>query len=546
MKKSLKIWNRYHNDAPEEESADMDISILLVDDEAIDLEWLRRRVAGNEQLSLQDVGTAISGFAALKIMEQKRIDLILSDIRMPIMSGMEFARKAKEINPQVHIIFISGHQDFSYAKEAIQLNASGYLLKPVDDSELNDMLILICSKIENERQQNMALSETLSLVNQELLLRWFNEATPGQVEAHIHTILSPLLQQGASVSIIEIDDLAWKLKEKSEEERRLFMNQITLFIRNFALDNNLGSMMTSYDYHYVLLAAVQEEYMTTLLEQLVRQFNETFSCSITIGMGMYTNDIAKLHDSYRQAKAGLSIKWIMGKNRIIQGAFQWSPKQSAASNFEEVVDVMLRAMLEYDLTTIDDCLLQLLNGEKPLTQKNDIYDLIIRITSKLHADLQQMNEHMYEMLKWESHHPIILFEFETVHDILSWLRRRFFELSELLYLKKQRQKRKLIDQITAYIEQRLDQKITLNEVAAHFDFTPNYLGQLFKTETNILFSDYLNQLRMERVCELLKDPAKKIYEIAEQVGYKNIIYFNRQFKQAMGLSPGEYRKKHKI
>ena len=147
---------------------------------------------------MHDVGIAISGFAALKIMEQKRIDLILSDIRMPIMSGMEFARKAKEINPHVHIIFISGHQDFSYAKEAIQLNASGYLLKPVDDGELNDMLIQLCSKIENERKQDISLSETLSLVHQELLLRWFNEPTSGQVETHLHSFLNTIVTRWIS------------------------------------------------------------------------------------------------------------------------------------------------------------------------------------------------------------------------------------------------------------------------------------------------------------------------------------------------------------
>lgn len=524
----------------------MEINILLVDDEAIDLEWLRRRVAGNEHLNLHDVGTAVSGFEALEIMEQKRIDLILSDIRMPIMSGMEFARRAKEINPQVHIIFISGHQDFSYAKEAIHLNASGYLLKPVDDSELSEMLIQLCTKIEDERKQNISLSETLTLVHQELLLRWFNEATPGQVEIHLHNFLTPLLQGGAAVAIIEIDDMEWKINKTAEEERRLLTTSITDFIRNFAQTNNLGTVLTSYDYHFVLLATVQEEYFKSLLEELIQAFNQAFSYSITIGTGMYTMEIDKLHDSYRQAQAALSIKWILGKNRLIQDASVWSPKETMASNLEEIVDRMLQAMLVYDLTMIDDCLLELFSGDKPLTQKNDIYDLIIRITSKLHADLQQMNEHLYEILKWDSHQPFILFQFETVHDILSWLRRRFFELSELLYLKKQRQKRKLIDEITHYVEQRLDQKITLNEVAAHFDFTPNYLGQLFKAETNTLFSDFLNELRMKRVCELLADPTKKVYEIAELVGYKNIIYFNRQFKQSMGISPGEYRKKHKI
>ena len=524
----------------------MDINILLVDDEAVDLEWLRRRVAGNESIPLNDVGIAMSGFAALKIMEQKRIDVILSDIRMPIMSGMEFARKAKEINPHVHIIFISGHQDFSYAKEAIQLNASGYLLKPVDDNELNEMLIKTCAKIEEDRRQDISLSETLTLVNQELLLRWFNETTPGRVETHLYSLLTPLIQGGAAVAIIELDDMAWKMKDMGGEEWRVLTGRMADFIRDFALNNNLGTFMTSYDFHFVLLATVREEYCAALLKDLIQAFNQEFASSITIGSGMYTTEIPKLHDSYRQAQAALSIKWIVGKNRLIQDASEWSPKETIAANLEDQVNRMLQAMLEYDLMTIDDCLIQLFNGDKPLSQKNDIYNLIIRITSKLHADLQQMNEHLYEILKWESHQPIILFQFETVDDIRSWLRRRFFELSELLYLKRQRQKRKLIEEITLYVESRLGQKITLNEVAAHFDFTPNYLGHLFKTETNTLFSDFLNDLRMKHVCKLLEDPTKKVYEIAEQAGYKNIIYFNRQFKQSIGMTPGEYRKKHNI
>lgn len=524
----------------------MDINILLVDDEAIDLEWLRRRVVGNEQLSLNEVGTALSGFAALKIMEHKRIDVILSDIRMPIMSGMEFAKKAKELNPNVHIVFISGHQDFSYAKEAIRLNASGYLLKPVDDIELNEMLVKLCAQIEGERNRDISLSETMTLVNQELLLRWFNESTPGRVETHIYSIVEPLIQDGAAVAIIELDDMALKVKSMTGEEWRSLTNRMADFIRDFAQLNNLGNVMTSYDYHFILLATIREDYYAALLKELIRAFNQEFSASITIGTGMYTRDIDKLHDSYRQAQAALSIKWILGKNRLIQDASEWSPKEMMASNLEDIVNRMLQAMLEYDLMAIDDCLLQLFNEDKPLSQKNDIYDLIIRITSKLHADLQQMNEHLYEILKWESHQPFVLFQFETVDDIRSWLRRRFFELSELLYLKKQRQKRKLIDEITHYVESRLEQKITLNEVAAHFDFTPNYLGHLFKTETNILFSDFLVDLRMKHVCKLLEDPTKKIYEIAEQAGYKNMIYFNRQFKQSIGMTPGDYRKKHKI
>ncbi|WP_083677812.1 response regulator [Paenibacillus sp. FSL R7-0337] len=127
----------------------MSINVLLVDDEAVDLEWLRRRVLFSEH-DIAVVGTANSGFNALKIMEQVRVDIILSDIHMPIMKGTEFARRARQVNPKLKIVFISGDEDFSFAKETIEINASGYLLKPVMDKELYQILGSLCSAIEQE------------------------------------------------------------------------------------------------------------------------------------------------------------------------------------------------------------------------------------------------------------------------------------------------------------------------------------------------------------------------------------------------------------
>lgn len=525
----------------------MDIDILLVDDEAVELEWLKRRVAAHEQVPIRSVRTASSGFEALKLLEQHSIDVVLSDIRMPIMSGMEFVRKAKGINPQVQIAFISGYQDFGFAKEAIQLGAAGYLLKPVDDQELKDLLLTMFHKLEKERNQKVSLTETLSIVKQELLLRWFHEGTPEHIEAHVHGILAPLVQGGSAVAILEIDDLAWKMEGMEEGERHALIMRMTGYVRSFAQEHEIGMVIPGHDHRLVMLTMSQEEAGKELLNRLIQSFHHTFGYTVTVGMGRLATHIEELHGSYLQAKSALSIKWILGKNRLILDASQvWPPKERMAPDVEKVVDSMLQAMLEYDLVAVDDGLLELFGGDRPLFHKNEIYDLIIRIHSKLHAELQQMNEHLYEILQWESHQPFILYQFETVHDVVSWLRRRFFELSELLYLKRQRQKRGLFLKIKEYVEERLGQKITLNEVAAAFGFSPNYLGHLFKTETGQLFSDFLNELRMKRVCELLGDPTKKIYEIAEQAGYKNMVYFNRQFKQYAGLSPGEYRKKHKV
>lgn len=522
----------------------MSINILLVDDEAVDLEWLRRRVLASE-LDIVVAGTANSGFLALKVMEETTIDIILSDIRMPIMSGTEFARRAKQVNPKVKIVFISGHEDFSYAKEAIEINASGYLLKPVEDKDLYAMLGALCEKMEQEREQDRSFSEVLSLVNEELLLRWFEEGAGGAARLHLGNVLGPLLQNGSAVAIIEMDDLEWKQCNLSEEDKRINNRQIAQIIKVFTAEAKLGTLISQRQTRFVILAGVTKERFLLLLEELIQRVAASSDYTVTVGSGWYAFDEEGLHESYQQAQAALSTKWLLGKNRLICDSTEASLHGVPAAYIDKTAERLLEAILQYDLVRIDDCLLELFNKDMRVARK-DVYELIIRVTSSLHAALQQLNENLYELLEWETHQPDMLFQFETIHDILSWLRRRFFELSELLYVKRQRQKRKLIDEIMRYIEEKLEKKITLKEVAAHFDFTPNYLGHLFKEEAGVLFSDYVNDRKTQRVCELLRDPTLKIYEIAERMGYKNIIYFNRQFKQLTGMTPGEYRKKNKI
>ncbi|GMK46543.1 DNA-binding response regulator [Paenibacillus glycanilyticus] len=518
------------------------ITVLLVDDEAIDLEWMRRRVTGSP-LPLQVVGTASSGFEALRLMEDERIDVILSDIRMPIMSGTEFARKAKERNPHVQVVFISGHEDFQYAKEAIQMNASGYLLKPVKDQELHEMLETVYTQVESERKRHSIVTEALSLVNRELMLKWLADATEEHEREHIAPFLHSLLQYGAAAAVIEIDDVEWKIPE---QERRSQVRSISSFIEQFVGDHDGGTVLVSHDQRIVILSPISDDRFNAMLEELVGEVRQSFPVTITAGAGSSARDTEELRESYRQAQAALSAKWLLGKNRLIKDVSGTAREDKLEPNVEENVEEMLNAILDYDLVAIDDRLLKLFDKNESVSQKQYAYDLIIRVTSKLHADLLQQNENLYELLKWDAQKAAVLFQFETIDDILSWLRRRFFELSELLYVKRQKQKRKLFDNIMAFVDERLEQKITLKEVAAFFDFTPNYLSTLFKEETGTLFSDWLNERRMDRVRELLADPCLKVYEIAERVGYKNIIYFNRQFKQFTGMTPGEYRKKHKI
>ncbi|WP_199615878.1 response regulator [Paenibacillus alkalitolerans] len=521
----------------------MAFSVLLVDDESIDLKWMKERIQRFD-LPLRAASAVTSPFAALDVLQRERIDIVLSDIRMPILSGIEFARKAKEILPNVKIVFISGHQDFENAREAIHMGASGYLLKPVDDSELRDMLRNVCEQIEREQEGQRSVSEALSLVNRELLLRWLNELAPSPVDWHLRGFLDPLLKSGCVASLIEIDDLEWKFRK--EEERRMLACNIAKFVDKFASDHHLGMVARVVGDRFLVLSSVPEKRFILLLQELIAQVNRTFKATITVGMGDEAKSPDLLHASYRKAQAALGAKWLLGKNRLVRESPAPSSEQADTPKYNITAEKLLQAILAYDLVTIDDCLLQLFQPAFSSSHRNDVYDLIIRLTSKLHADLLPMNVNLYEIVRWESHQPGVLFEFETLEDVLSWLRKRFFELSELLYRKNQNQKRKLIDDVIRHVTEQGDCMLTLKEVADHFNFTPNYLGQLFKEEAGMRFTDFLQEWRMKRVCALLRDPSMKIYEVADRAGYKNMIHFNRHFKLSSGMTPSEYRKKHRI
>lgn len=264
--------------------------VLLADDEMLDLEGMRAFIPWAE-LGMEVVAAVNSGFAACEVLGSEPIDILVTDIRMPNMTGLELAAKALELQPDISVVFVSGHQDFHYIKQAMSMNAFGYVLKPMDDRELID---------------------SLTKIREHLILKMQRERT-----------------------------------------------------ENAYLELSKGS---------------------------------------------------------RAAEAGAGPDQPPGKEQTKNG--------------------------------------------------------------------------------------------------------------------------KLIESVVADIRGRLHENVTLKDLAVRFSFSPNYLGVLFKEETGRSFNDFVIDLRMEKAKELLRNTRIKIYEVAEQVGYRYLPYFSRQFRETVGTTPLEYRRKH--
>ncbi|REK74942.1 response regulator [Paenibacillus paeoniae] len=518
--------------------------VLLVDDEILDLKGMQTFIPWQE-LGMEVFAAVTNGFAASEVIEREKIDILITDVRMPNMSGLELARKALDLYPTIKIIFVSGYQDFHYVKQALSLNACSYVVKPMDDNELIESLRKLQVDLNEERKQletEQLYKRMFPIVKTEYLLQllegtWDKES----IDSLLDNYQFNQLKWPVRVVVVERDD--WMRKRNVEEN----FDETEL---SNAFWNGLFSLCKDLDIlHY---CRVTDKRMALLIEngmeldKLRDKFNEVSGptpISVTTGVGGAVSQITELKDSYRKAQTALDYKVFYGKGKIIHHDAVQSTQMKDVQSLDIQLDALFEAMTNYELVKVHDELEMLYSLANNMRSKFTIQNFTMFLLMKLDAYLQKMNEDLFRMLNLDLGSLDILLRYETMDEIHSWLRYRVYELSEMLQTKKHKKNWKLVQDIVDDVKLRLHENITLKDVAEKYSFSPNYLGQIFKEEMKTNFSDYVSMLRMEKAGELLVNTNLKVYEIANLIGYRYLPYFSRQFKDYHGKTPLEYRRK---
>lgn len=520
--------------------------VLLADDEVLDLEGMKRFIPW-ESLGMTVVDSVNNGFAACEVLEKQHIDILVTDIRMPNMTGLELAQRALAAQEKLRIIFVSGYQDFGYVKQAIALNACSYVLKPMDDAELIDALNKVRRELDRDKEQQITELAYLQMVpmfkNQYLLqlLEKAYEDVPFDVfnkEYQIDEVNWP-----ARVALLELDhDVSEQLNQSEGRVKKSIMD---------AFFSRLETLLEEQYIHYVCRVTdrrsailMNDESERAAVVQILEQLKIKFPFSVTVGISNAASKVQDLHPAYLQAVAALDYKMFRGKGKWIPYGDVPSEDIRDAENIFIQLDSLLSAMTNYELVRVHDELEALSLLASSLRSKFTIRNFAMYIILKLDEHLHTMNEDLFEILDMERKNLDIVLQFETLDDIFLWLRRRVYEISEHLHNKKRSKNGRLIQEIVEDVRGRLNESITLRDIANRFSFSPNYLGLLFKEETGQNFSDYVIAMRMEKARDLLVNTKLKIYEIASQAGYQYLPYFSRQFKDTYGMTPLEYRRTH--
>ncbi|WP_239616229.1 response regulator [Cohnella mopanensis] len=517
---------------------------VLVDDENYDLEGLRQLIPWNE-LGIEVVCSENRSLAALSYIDQHPIDILVTDIKMPVLTGLELSRKALDRNPNLKTIFISGYQDFEYAKEALNLKADGYLLKPVDDDEIVELLRKVVTEIEATRKKDdeqSRFTESFAFVKNDFLQHLL-EGRINQDALPAFLARYPLdVPVGQAIAVvIELDDVLWKNKQApdaGQSELQIAARTITEYIDN----HRLGSWFAISPSQFAFVYSKEPSQIEETLEELHAFVSDRTGFTLTSSYGEPVEFPEGIARSYVQAKELIGNKMFIGKNRVIPPRLARLRIVKDAKDLNAILDEMFIGVANYELVKICDCMDDLFDNVRSFEHPVKVYSFSIHIASKLEAYLNTVNETYESLLGWGFEHLDVIRQFETVEDIKSWLRKTLFEISERLFVKKQSKSRRLIEPIERFIQDHLAEEITLREIANKFSYSANHMGFLFKEQTGESFNEYLVRNRMEKARILLQVPTLKIYEVADHVGYKSLAYFSRLFKEHYGITPGDYRK----
>lgn len=532
------------------------MKIFIVDDDKILRSGIRKIIETNAPW-YTIVGEASNGELALEALQRLDVDLLLSDIKMPVMDGIQLIKKARALSIRVKVIVISGYDEYKYVRDALISGASDYLLKPVESAVLLELLSKVKSEIDNEMQiehlsasLSKKYSDSFSLSKEKFLL----ELVKGN----------------------ETDDesIAQKFKAFGMEGTELFQLAVIkadeYFISKNSLHNNLPESYIKHKVDEVLkdipgslnFLHVQrerevdvlfsgqfpEDSFTRAISMVLKQLMDTLrnenTLTVTIGLSHIQKSPGQLHIAYKQALMVQDRRFYEGKDRLIE----YSPEDCYYNQFSKD-DICSQVNTLTNVIEIGDAI----KAKK----------LISSILDKMYAQKLETDKFREVLCEIISRIFSISREFKSIAelyniegmDIVTYINTAytFSELREALAVAiysnveninciRAERGKKIVNTAMDYIRKNYSKNLSLKAVADHVYLNACYFSELFKNETGRNFVDYVMEVRINAAKELLADCKIKVYEVGQLVGYIEPVSFNRAFKRKVGISPAEYRK----
>lgn len=536
------MWYTANNKNEGQVNAMEKLKVVIADDEK-KICLLLRNLIDWDGIGMEIVGEANNGVDALRLLTEERPDIVILDIRMPGMDGLELLQKIREMDERIKVILISGHKHFEYAHTALRYGVENYLLKPINGEELLNNLQMVKNKILQEngeaRKHSLMkerLSESIEKVRKSflgILLDDRGKMEQTDLEEWNQQYYLHLKQSHFRMGLIQVGGLQKQQIDIVLDYVGSFLeNAMKLFTSEILCQKRKNELVCLFNYEE---ETIWRENLQEFFERIVQKYEDicTFSMGISEDRTKITGDMieqaqdaalyhfrAGAHriifysEDMARGKEGLGGEWY----KKLQQAIQIENPELVASCFAEVMRVVEKR--ELSPSTLYHI----------LEKAGELLENFSKVTKQENSGITNA-QYLENINRAKTERELVsMAEKEAICMINKWTQLR--EMKDSKYVR----------QAKNFIESNYTKELSLDNVAREVGINASYFSALFKKEQGITFSDYLTEVRIARAKELLEEGKWNVSEVGWAVGYKDQKYFSKLFLKVVGIKPSEYKK----
>ena len=523
--------------------------VILVDDEAEVIDIMEAKIRWSE-LGFEVVGSAKNGVKALELVEKLQPDVVLTDIRMPYMDGLELSRKLNQDYPNIYIILCTGFDEFEYAKEAVHLDIKEYLLKPISAAELSESLMRLKENLDKEREEKL---------NVRKLENYFQESLPalqsnlfislmeGRVSEEDYARFSAAYQVNMKGPLFccivfhtsenhvpeGMNPLLLSMSVEREIRQRLVEKwhcKEFLYLGNTVLIMEMGS----------------EEQMVPITDEcdrFCRWAYRVMGAVVTAGIGTVCDNLFNINLSYEGAREAVSYRVLYGTQRAINIREIVPKEQATLSLLEEGrMHDLFRAIRVGNPEKIEEAVQKEIQKIHKHTVTIGQYHLAAMETVSNFYKFCANNSLDFNEIAGNVPNLYEKVPQMDESSLTSWMNEMARMISEELKTARNSTSHRLVTEAQLLVREKyMDASISLDVVCSILGVSNSYFSSVFKKETGKSFISYLTDYRMDIAEERILSGETKSYKVAEKVGYLDANYFSYVFKKRFGVSPSKYR-----
>lgn len=529
--------------------------LLVVDDEP-------RQVRAMANIISQirpdyEVFTAGDGQEALEFIINNPVDILFTDIRMPVMDGLQLVEELSRRDYHIKTVIISGYGEFEYAQKALRFGVADYIVKPLGRMDIDNMLAKLEQSIESEQEELKRkeslikkLDSSFPVYFERLLNKWLNG---NMSQNDLIEMESVFPFKGAGTVIITYISKLQYFTGKPEADA---MTNILQYLK-YSMKEILNTVGHSVSFFLegekevmVTVLNTEKDFNLTARESLKRlnefinSIKSEYGFDVAIGLGTKTDDIFNdIRNCFQQAREAVSYRFYTGLSKVIDYSSILPYTKTRPINIQAFEKELDDAVNHSDTGRIFGTVSNIfasVTGQRYVDPKQFKDDLTHIVLNQAKKACNLMLEDDYGSFVEEIKNNLI--QCEDYKEFRQSLNNTLSHIAEILNNKDSNKNLIIIQKCKNYIEEHYMKDISLEDAAQKFHFNPSYFSNLFKTYSSLGFSEFLTKVRIRKAQQLLRDSEDNVSDIARMVGYKDATYFSRIFKREVGISPDKYRR----